>query len=171
MKRLILIACLVLGLVGSIALLIKRGRVAAPPASRDALLLLLGVTNLPAGSFAVFCLSNSTGTAIACVPEAFEQSSAGSWVRTPLAGSPRGAVRDWIGVPEELDAGKAVSFMVTPPTTNGTWRVVFMCQERARWIDPVTDAGRHLIDTNAAQVQDRQFSGRRYYVRSPEVEP
>jgi hypothetical protein len=80
-------------------------------------------------------------------------------------------VRDWIGVPEELEPGKAVSFMVPPPTTNGAWRLVFMCQERARLKDPVTDTARHLIDTNAAQVQDRQFSGRRYYVSSPEVAP
>ena len=150
----------------------KRGSVVARTSwSRKASLLLLGVTNLPAGNFAVFCLSNSTGTHIACVPEAFEQASAGAWVRTPLTGRASRAVRDWIGVPEELKPGQAVSFMVPPPTTKGAWRLVFMCQERTRLIDPVTDTARHLIDTNAAQVQDRQFSGRRYYVSSPEVAP
>lgn len=168
MKRLILIACLVFALVGSI---VKWGSVTARTSrAREASLQLLGVSNLPAGSFAVFCLSNSTGTDIACVPEAFEQPIAGAWVHTPLTGRASRTVRDWIGVPEELKPGKAVSFMVPPPT-NVAWRLVFMCQERARLIDPVNDTARHLIHTNAAQVQDRQFSGRRYYVSSPEVAP
>jgi hypothetical protein len=131
--------------------------------------MLLGVTNLPSGSFAIFCLSNSTGTHIACVPEAFEQPGAGVWVRTPLTGRASRAVRDWIGVPEELKPGEAVTFMVPPPTTSGAWKLVFMCQEQAPLTDPITDTVRHLTDTNAARVQSRQFSGRRYYVTSPEI--
>jgi hypothetical protein len=122
------------------------------------------MTNLSAASFAVFCLTNGTRMHFVCVPQAFEQVRASAWVRTLLTRR-----RDWIGVREELKPGEGFTFMVPPATTNGTWRLVFMCQEQARLIDPVTDTVRHLTDTNALKTQLRQFSGRRYYVTSPEV--
>ena len=103
------------------------------------------------------------------MPEAFEQPRASAWVRTPLTGRASRTVRDWIGVPEELKPGQSATFMAPPPTTNGTWRLVFLCQEQALLIDPATDMARHLTDTNVMKTQPRQFSGRRYYVTSPEV--
>jgi hypothetical protein len=163
MKRLLTTVCLVLALGGIVLLLARRTR-----GPGQASLLLLGVTNLPSGNFAVFCLSNGSGIDIACVPEALEQASANTWTRTPLTGRASLAVRDWIGVPEEVKPGQSVTFMVPPPSTNKSWRLVFLCQERARLIDPVTDTVHHLTDTNAMQTQGRQFSGRRYYATSPE---
>ena len=170
MKRVISVACLVLALGVIIALLAKRDSTTArlSPA-RDASLLFLGVTNLLTGSFAMFCLSNCTRAHIACVPEALELVSAGAWVRTPLTGRASHAVRDWIGVQEELRPGEAFTFLVPPPTTSGAWRLVFMCQEQAQVIDPVTDTVRHLTDAKTRETQLRQFSGRRYYTSSPEV--
>lgn len=172
MRRLLVTACLVLALGGItvvFAILGRRG--ARGPLSQDASLLLLGMTNISAGTFGVFCLSNGTRMHIACVPEAFEQPSASAWVRTPLTGRASPAVRDWIGVREELKPGDGFTFMVPAPTTNGAWRLVFMCQERTLLVDPVTDTVRHLADTNAMKTQLRQFSGRRYYVTSPQVAP
>ena len=172
MKRVALIGCLVLLLGAIVVLLAKRlGFATGRSEPRDASLICLGVTKLPKGSFAIFCLSNSTGQDVACVPEAFEERNAGGWVRMPLTRGARGGVRDWIGVPEELRSGQGTSFLVPEPTTNSTWRLVFMCQERARLMDAVTDTARHFLDTNAAQVRERQFSGRRYYISSPEVVP
>ena len=117
----------------------------------------------------MFCLSNSTMAAIGCVPEAFEQFTTDAWVRTPLTGRWSSAARDWIGVREQLKPGEAFTFLVPSPTTVGAWRLVFMCQEQAQVIDPVMDTVRRLTDTNAIKTQLRQFSGRRYYVSSPEV--
>jgi len=105
------------------------------------------------------------------VPEAIEQGGAEAWARTrltPMTGK-ASAVRDWIGLQEELRPGEAFIFLVPPPTTIGAWRMVFMCQEQAQVIDPVTDTVRHFTDTNAMKTQLRQFSGRRYYASSPEV--
>ena len=170
MKRLIVVACLVLALGVSILLLARRGSaVARQSPARDASLILLGVTNPLTGSLAIFCLSNSTTAHIVCVPEAFEQLDGAAWVRTPLSGRASYRVRGWIGVREELKPGEAFTFLVPPPTAVGTWRLVFMCQEQAQVIDPVTDTLRHLTDTNAVKTQLRQFSGRRYYASSPEV--
>ena len=172
MKRLIIIACALLALAGGLALLVKLNRDAPRAAlSRDASLQFLGVTNLPAGSFAVFCLSNCTAAHISCMPEAFELATQGAWARTPPSGKAGQIVRTWLGLREVLQPGEGFTFMVPPPTTNGSWRLVFMCQEQARLIDPVTDTVRHLTDTNAAKTKLRQFSGRRYYATSPEVAP
>jgi hypothetical protein len=161
---------LVIALGVSILLLARRGSaVARQLPTRDASLILLGVTNPPTGGFAVFCLSNSTRAHIVCVPEALEQLTGAAWVRTPLSGRASRRVRDWIGVREELKPAEAFTFLVPPPTAVGPWRLVFMCQEQAQVIDPVTDTLRHLTDTNAVKTQLRQFSGRRYYVSSLEV--
>ncbi len=169
MKRLIILACIVVALGVSVVLLARRGSVAARPVpARDASLLLLGVTNLPTGSSAVFLLRNSTGTHIACVPEAIEQRIAGAWVRVPLTGK-ASAVRDWIGLQEELKPGEAFTLLVPPPINGTSWRLVFMCQEQSQVVDPVTDLVKHLTDTKAVKNQLRQFSGRRYYISSPEV--
>ena len=78
-------------------------------------------------------------------------------------------MREWIGVPEELKPGQAISFLVPPPTNSQTWRLVFMCQEEKTLTDALTNIVRHLSDTNAARVQSRQFSGRRYSVTSSEI--
>ncbi len=86
-----------------------------------------------------------------------------------LTGKALGLTRKWIGIPEELKPGEAITFMVPPPVTNGTWRLIFMCQEQKLLIDPVTDVVKHLTDTNAANHQLRQFSGRRYFLRTPDV--
>jgi hypothetical protein len=117
----------------------------------------------------MFCLTNGTRAHIVCVPEAIEQVSAGAWVRTPLTGGARRPGRDWIGVQEELRAGEAFTFLVPPPTTGAPWRLVFVCQEQSPVVDPVTDTVREHTDTNAMITELRQFSGRRYYVSSPEV--
>lgn len=170
MKRWLIIVCLVLALGGSAVLLARRGSGSSRTSSSpDASLLLLGLTNLSAGTYAVFCLSNGTRMHIACVPEAFEQAGPSVGMRTTLSNLGGRNARDWIGVPEELKPGQSVTFMVPPPTTNKTWRLVFQCQERGVLVDPVTDAVRHLTDTNAMQTQDRRFSGRRYQVTSHDV--
>ena len=141
------------------------------PIARDASLLLLGNTNLSGHSFAILRLTNGSRAHIACMPEAFEQASAGAWVRTPLVNGANRALRGWIGVREELKPSEAFTFLVPPPTTNSVWRFVFMCQEQATLVDPVTDAVRAVTDTNALRNQLRQFSGRRYYATSPDIVP
>ncbi len=90
-------------------------------------------------------------------------------MRTPLTGKARAAAGHWIGVQEELMPGESFTFLVPPPTTNAAWRLVFMCQEQQLVVDPVTDRVRHATDSAARESQLRQFSGRRYYVSSPEV--
>lgn len=170
MKRLIPVACLILALGVGIVLMAKRGSaVARLSPARDASLLLVRVPQPPTSGFARFCLTNGTRAHIACVPEAFEQTSAGTWVRAPLTGGAKRAVRDWVGVPETLGPGEATTFLVPPPTTPGPWRLVFMCQEQAQVIDPVMDAARDVTDAKARSTDLRQFSGRRYYITSPEV--
>ncbi len=70
---------------------------------------------------------------------------------------------------KRMEPSEAFTFMVSPPSTGRAWRRLFMCQEQKLVVDPVTDTVRHLTDTNAIKTQLRQFSGRRYYVTSPEV--
>jgi hypothetical protein len=172
MKKFIIVAGLLLALGVGIILLARRGgTVARSSPVQDASLLLLGGTNLPTGSFTIFCLTNGTMAHIVCVPEAIEQVSAGAWVRSPLTGKARRAVRNWIGVQEELRPGGAFTFLVPPPTNAATWKLVFMCQEQAKVIDPVTDTVNHITDAKSRATQLRQFSGRRYYPTSPEVAP
>jgi hypothetical protein len=174
MKTQAIVACLVLALALTIVLLTRRGGVVAiagsSPAS-EASLLLLGPTNLPAGTFARFCLSNSTREQIACVPEALEQLTAGTWVQAPFNPGSRSAAANWTGLKNELKPGEACTFLVPPPTNSGRWRLVFMCQERSPVVDPVRDTVRHLTDTNAMKTGLRQYSGRRYHLTSPEVSP
>ena len=80
MRRTIIIVCLFLAVGVSLVLLAKRGGAAMRSSTaQDTSLLLLGVTNVPTGSFAVFCLSNGTRRHVVCVPEAFEQAGAGAW--------------------------------------------------------------------------------------------
>jgi hypothetical protein len=146
-----------------------RGCSSSPQFERDASLLLLGFTNRPAANSAIFFLTNNTRAHLACIPEAFEQIQAGTWVRTSLTGYGSRVVRNWVGVKEELLPHEAFTFSVPPPTNGGTWRLIFMCQEQTQVVDPVVDTVRHITDTNAMKTQLRQFSGRRYDVTSPEV--
>jgi len=171
MKRSISIVCLAVALVvGTVLVLRQSARGIRPSYLQDVLLRFVGFTNVPTkGQHAMFCLSNSTTAHIVCVPDSIEQSNAGAWVPTPLTGRARRTVRDWVGVKEELRPGEAFTFLVPPPTTNGAWRLSFLCQERAIITDAASDLVRHVTDTNAAAHQDRQFSGRRYFVTTPEV--
>lgn len=162
--------CVLVALAAAVVLVATRGStVARPLPARDASLLLLGLTNFPRGSFAIFCLSNSTRMHIACISAAFAEASAGAWTSTPLTGRASRAVRDWLGVPEELKPSQAVSFLVPVPTNSGAWRLVFMCQEQTPITDAMTNIVRQLTDTNAARLQSRQFSGRSYFVSSPQI--
>ncbi len=173
MKTPVIVACLFIVLALTIALWARRGGAGARPGSAtDAALLLLGSTNSATGiSFVRFCLSNSTKAQIACLPESFEQLAGGTWARTPVSGMGSSAARNWVGLKEALKPGESMTFLVPPPTNAAPWRLVFMCQERETVIDPLTDTVRHLTGTNAMKTQLRQFSGRRYHVTSPEVEP
>ncbi len=170
MKRIAVGAGLLL-VLGMLAVLFVKwgGAKTGPSAPQVATLLHLGSTNLNSLNFAVFCLTNGTSAHFACIPEAFEELNEGIWIRTPLTGRARRVVGNWIGVGEELQPGQAFTFFVPPPTTGAVWRLVFMCQEQAPIIDPVTDTVRHITDTNAVRTNLRQFSGRRYYVVSPQV--
>ncbi len=141
------------------------------PAPKDASLLYLGPANRNNQNFAVFCLTNGTKTHFACIPEAVEELNGSTWVRSTLTGNASRLLRAWIGLREELEPGQAFAFYVPPPATGAVWRLVFICQEQARIIDPVTDTVRHITDTNAARTNIRQFSGRRYYIVSPQVTP
>jgi hypothetical protein len=172
MKRLVLIGCLVLALGAGIVLMAKRGSTATQPSKpQDASLLLVRAPKAPTNRLARFCLSNGTSVRMACMPEAFEQMTAGAWARIPLTGGGSRAVRDWIGVPEILGPGEAQTFMVPPPATTGTWRLVFMCQEQTPVADPVINTAGQITDAKARSTGLQQFSGRRYYVTSPEVAP
>ena len=141
-----------------------------PSASRDATILLVGFTNLSdKGRHAIFCFTNDTRAPIVLVPDSLEQLVDGAWVRAPLSGRARRVVSDWIGLREELPPGKAFHFHVPTAANDGKWRLVFMCQERARVRDGVSDVYRHVTNTNAAALQSRVFSGRQYFLTSPEV--
>jgi hypothetical protein len=170
MKRALIISGLVLILVVTVLLLFRRAS-GTPDASlsEDATVLLIGFTNISSkGKHAMFCFTNNTTTHIAFVPDSLEQKVEGAWVRTPLTGRAGRVVRNWIGLREELSPEGAFNFYV-PTTNGGTWRLVFMCHERARVRDSVSDVYRHVTDTNAAAVQSRVFSGRRYSLTTPEV--
>ncbi len=167
----ILALCATLAFCAGLGFLAIRGCAGSPRSDRDASLLLLGFTNRPAPSSALFCLTNNSRAHIACVPEAFEQLNAGTWARTPLTGKASRAVRNWIGVEEELRPHQGFAFFVPPPTNRGPWRLIFMCQEQTQLVDPVVNTVRQVSDTNAIKTHLRQFSGRRYYVTSPAVTP
>ena len=171
MKRFTTVACLAAALGISAVLVLRQPAPQARPShAEEASLLFVGFTNVPAkGTHAMFCLTNSTRAHLVCVPDSVEQATAGVWVRTALTGKASRAVRHWVGLKEELFPGEAFTFSVPPPTTNVAWRLVFLCQERARVVDGASDLLRHVTDTNAAAHQDRRFSGRRYFVMTPEV--
>jgi hypothetical protein len=169
----LLALCVALALCAFLGLLAIRGCVVAPRFAKDASLLLLGLTNRSTANSAVFCLTNNTTAHFAYMPQALEQMKAGAWVSTPLNGnvSPaaRNWMRGWIGLGNELRPHQALTLLVPPPTNNATWRLIFMCQEQAQASDPVFDTVKHLIDTNAMKNNLHRFSGRRYYVTSPEI--
>src|SRR5262249_11034332 len=150
MRRFVLVTCLIVVICGCSVLLFWWGGLAGRNSQlQKASLRFLCLTNLPAGSFAVFCLTNCTRAHLACVPEALEQARTNGWVRTPLNGTASNALRDWVGVQEELGPHQGFTFMVPSRATTGTWRLMFECQEHTVLIDPVTDTVRHLTDTNA----------------------
>src|SRR5207302_2384008 len=112
MKKIIIIACITAALIMGVMLVLRRPtrgvRLSRP---HEASLLFIGFTNVPTkGSYAIFCFTNSTRAHIVCVPDSVEQSTGGTWVRTPLTGRANRAVRDWLGIKEELVPGEAFTF-------------------------------------------------------------
>ena len=171
MKRLIVVAGVILAVIVGLVLLL-RGKPTAPLPSpdQDAKVLLVGFTNIPPkGRFAMFTFTNGTQRPIVVTADAVEEFVSGAWRRSELRGRARRWIAAWVGFREYFRPGEGCVFFVPPPVTNVSWKVVLHCQERAPIIDAGRDAVRHITDTNAAAHQDQVFSGRKYVVITPQV--
>lgn len=143
---------------------------AADTNAPTATLIFTGMTNSSSGKVARFVLTNGTSAHVVAMPIAFEYQTNNVWKQVPLLGNNYyRLIRRWTGLPEELRAGRAASFIVPPPYTNCNWRLIFNCQEQRPIIDTAHDTVRHFTATNAVQKGTRQFSGRHYLITSPEV--
>lgn len=106
---------------------------------------------------------------IACLEEAIEFETTNGWVRRQLQGLVDSPIHAWIGRQAELGPGRAFTFLVPPPTTNGAWKLEFLCRERDRLWDTYDDVVRTGMSGNAGAAHPRYYSGRSYRLTTPEV--
>jgi hypothetical protein len=145
---------------------------------RDAAASFVGLTNVAeVGRCAMFTVTNATSEYIALRVDSVEEMIAGVWTRQPFTNATglTSQGREWImsfrGWRDQLKSGEGIAFTVATPTTNGSWRVRFLAQER----EP-KDIWRNIWGTatpnstvNARRRSFHIFSGRQYVVTSPEV--
>jgi hypothetical protein len=76
-----------------------------------------------------------------------------------------------------LEAGAVATFAAPILITNAPWRLHFYCVEQAKGFPGLVDRAGDLIEhtvsviTNGAARNQATFSGKRYYLFSPEISP
>ncbi len=150
-----------------------------------------GLTNIPTkGDFAVFFVTNAGPERVAFDPDALEFRDAGVWVTNSLRNKRRDAwlywhrdsagnlrLGNWYDFGGDLGPGASALFAAPVLVTNAPWRLHFYCVEQATGVEGIVDRAGDLIQhtvsviTNGAARNQATFSGRRYYLISPELSP
>jgi hypothetical protein len=154
-------------------------------------LRFLGFTNLAAqGDVAVFLVTNTGPECVSFDPDAFEYSESGVWITNSLRNQYRdgwlywyhdtnGSVvlGTWYDFGGILEPGTSARIGAPLLATNTPWRLHFYCVEEADGVQGVVDRGHALamhtasVVTNGMARNQRIFSGKRYYLISPNLRP
>lgn len=171
-------------------LLLRRYSGSHPAAAPTGVLLSFhGLTNVPAkGDYALFSVTNAGSRRTSFDPDGLEIRGSQPWVTNSLRNQRRddwlywyqdvdGNVRlgNWYDFGGDLEPGDSATFAAPVPVTNAPWRLHFYCVEQATGVqglvDRTGDVVQHVssVITNGAARNQATFSGRRYYLTSPEI--
>ena len=154
-------------------------------------LTFLGFTNLSVqGDIAVFLVTNAGPECVSFDPDAFEYSESGVWITNSLRNQrrdrwlywyhdPNGRVilGSWYDFGGLLEPGASALIGAPVLVTNTPWRLHFYCVEEATGVEGVVDRGHALamhtasVVTNGMARNQRIFSGKRYHLISPNLQP
>lgn len=179
-------AMLVIGLL----LLVRRYSGTDPAeAPMGVLLSFHGRTNVPAkGDYALFSVTNAGSRRTSFEPDGLEYRDSQTWVTNSLRNQRRddwlywyhdagGNVRlgNWYDFGGDLDPGASATFAAPVLVTNAPWRLHFYCVEQATGVQGLVDRTGDLVQHTASVIKNRAarnqetFSGRRYYLMSPDL--
>jgi hypothetical protein len=192
-RRIIPVLLAVALLVGGLLFLLLRRYSGSHPAGAPAgvLLSFQGLTNVPAkGRYAVFSVTNAGPSRTAFDPDGLEYRDSQAWVTNSLRNKrldewlywyhdAKGIVRvgNWYDFGGDLKPGASAAFAAPVMVTNAPWRLYFYCVEQATSVQGLVDRTGDLVQhaasfiTNSAVGSQTTFSGRRYYLVSPEISP
>jgi hypothetical protein len=127
-------------------------------------------------------VSNGSSFWTSFLVDSFEESAGDNWNRCPLTNAAGLTTQglNWLvgfrGWKQFLEPGRSFTTCVPLPTTNASWRVRFICQERANgdgwrtlWGTATPTSTVFLVNANRNFSRYQVFSGTRYSIVSPEV--
>jgi len=176
-KRLLILGGPLLALAILLALLLRPAARPAPVPSAPTVTCLGYTNDSSQRRFAILCIRNDTANRVACMAQAVEFQSEDGWHTNLLS---RGPGQSWVNLNwrdfyEDFKPTESRVFWVPPPTTNGLWRLRFLCQEQAAGMQGLRDKASDLAENSKTLVGQGQFgsltrfSGRRYEIAGPEL--
>ena len=190
-------ALIVVAVVATLVLLVRPTSGPPPaPTGPGVALAFHGVTNVPAaGTYAAFTVSNAGPQRVSFSPDAVEYFDGRGWITNSLRNMSNKSQRDWLYWYQDLtgklhvgnwqdwggglEPGAVATFAAPILITNAPWRLRFYCVEQAQalgipgLVDRTGDLIRNTasVITNGAAGNLTTFSGNRYYLISPEINP
>lgn len=190
MNKYAISALAIVGVVAALFLLVRPTSGPAPrPTVPRVALALHGITNVAGeGTYVAFTVSNPGPRLVAFSPDAVEFFDGRGWITNSLRNMPRldwlywyqdlsgnlrvGNWHDWGG---DLEPGAVATFAAPVLITNAPWRLHFYCVEQATGFQGLVDRTGDLLQhtasvlTNGAARNQGTFSGKRYYLISPQI--
>jgi hypothetical protein len=148
-----------------------------------------GITNVPVkGDYAIFSVTNGGSRRTAFSPIGLEYLNSKAWVTNSLLNRNRDdwlywyndlagnvLLGNWYDFGGDLKPGASATFAAPFPITNAPWRLHFLCKEQSAgiqgFVDRTGDVVQHTtsVMTNGAARNQVTFSGRYYYLMSPDI--
>jgi hypothetical protein len=189
-KRTITVSLAVALLAIGFLLLLRRYSERNPAGAPAGVLLSFhGLTNVPAkGDYALFSVTNAGSRRVSFDPDGLEYRDSRTWITNSLRNQRRdnwlywdhnanGNVQlgKWDDFGGDLEPGASAMFGAPVLVTNAPWRLSFYCVEQAVGFRGVVDRTGDIaqrvsgVISNGAAGSQTTFSGRRYYLVSPEI--
>lgn len=191
MKKKITTAGLVVASLAILMLLLARRYSTSYPAEaqRGVLLLFHGLTNVQGKNiYALFSVTNAGSQRTSFSPDGLEYRTSLAWITNSLRNKRRDdwlywyqdasqnvRLGNWYDFDGYLEPGATATFAAPILSTNTPWRLQFYCVEQATGLHGLTERTGDLIEhttsviTKGAARNQTTFSGRRYYLFSPEL--
>jgi hypothetical protein len=183
-------ALVIVAVIAALLLLVRQTSGPVPgPTVPGVALALHGITNVAAkGTHVAFTVSNPGPQRVSFSPDAVEFFDGRGWITNSLRNMPRQdwlywyqdlsgnlVVGNWYDWGGDLEPGAVASFAAPVLITNAPWRLHFYCVEQAVGVQGLVDRTGDLVQhtvsviTDGAARNQATFSGRRYYLISPEI--
>ena len=181
---------IVVAVVATLVLLVRPTSGPPPaPTVPGVALSFHGLTNVPAkGTYVAFTVTNAGPQRVSFLLDAVEYFDGRGWITNSLRNMSNKSQRDWLYWYQDLtgklhvgnwqdwggglEAGAVATFAAPILITNAPWRLHFHCVEQ-EFVDRTGD----FIKNTASVITDggvgnlTTFSGKRYYLISPEIAP